>query len=251
MVRVRADGAHQVLAAVGDDAAPLNSAGDGNWAGLLGVDVETPPGEHLVHITVIDGSGASSPSTMGLQVRDGLHGDETIHLDEEAGRLLDPEVRDAEMAIMREIWSAHTPERHWQGMWTPPVTGTVLVSSPFGTSRSYEGLDVVSRHSGMDFRGHEGRTVLAPAAGRVAFAAPLEVRGNTVWIDHGWGVYSGYFHLSEILAEPESMVEPGDVLGSIGRTGRTTGPHLHWEVRVAGVAVQPLQWLIRDVGAVP
>ncbi len=74
------------------------------------------------------------------------------------------------------------------------------------------------------------------------FAGELTVRGNTTYIDHGWGVYTGYLHQSQIFVAPGDRVAPGDVIGMVGGTGRATGPHLHWEVWVGGVPVQPLEW---------
>lgn len=73
----------------------------------------------------------------------------------------------------------------------------------------------------------------------------LTVRGNATVIDHGWGVYTAYLHQSEPLVEVGDWVETGDLIGLVGETGRVTGPHLHWEVIVAGVQVDPLQWLER------
>jgi hypothetical protein len=81
------------------------------------------------------------------------------------------------------------------------------------------------------------------AAGRVVFAAPLTVRGNATIIDHGWGVYSGVWHQSQMLVNVGDMVEQGQVIGLVGGTGRATGAHLHWEVWVNGVQVNPLDWL--------
>jgi murein DD-endopeptidase MepM/ murein hydrolase activator NlpD len=85
--------------------------------------------------------------------------------------------------------------------------------------------------------------IFAPAAGRIVFAAPLTVRGNATIIDHGLGVYSGFWHQSEILVQVGDMVEQGQVIGLVGGTGRATGAHLHWEVWVNGVQVNPLDWL--------
>ncbi|HZW04817.1 MAG TPA: M23 family metallopeptidase, partial [Anaerolineaceae bacterium] len=85
--------------------------------------------------------------------------------------------------------------------------------------------------------------ILAPAPGVVVFAGPQTVRGNATIIDHGWGVYSGIWHQAAINVQVGDRVETGQKIGEIGATGRVTGPHLHWEVWVGGVQVQPLDWL--------
>jgi murein DD-endopeptidase MepM/ murein hydrolase activator NlpD len=91
--------------------------------------------------------------------------------------------------------------------------------------------------------GANGADAYASAPGVVVFAGPLTVRGNAIMIDHGWGVYSGYMHLSEIKVKVGDRVETGQVIGLVGGTGRVNGPHLHFEVWVGGVQVDPLDWL--------
>ena len=98
-------------------------------------------------------------------------------------------------------------------------------------------------HTGLDFCGGVGIEVRAPATGVVTFAEPLVVRGNAIMIDHGWGVLSGYMHLDEILVSAGDTVEPGQLIGLVGGTGRVTGAHLHWEIWVSGVQVNPVDWL--------
>ena len=102
-----------------------------------------------------------------------------------------------------------------------------------------------SFHSGIDFGDAEGAVVYAPAAGRVVLAEPLSVRGQAVIIDHGLGVFSGYWHLSGIAAQVDQMIQPGELIGYVGTTGLSTGPHLHWEIRVDGIAVDPMGWTER------
>ena len=94
--------------------------------------------------------------------------------------------------------------------------------------------------------GQIGNPIYAAAAGVVVFTGPLTVRGNATMIDHGWGVYTAYLHQSEILVKVGEHVEQGQFIGRVGNTGRVEGPHLHFEVIVGGVQVEPLQWLDQE-----
>ncbi len=133
--------------------------------------------------------------------------------------------------------------------WTPrsrfrePLTGAYPRTSPYGTRRTYGNSPVVSAHEGEDFSASPGTRVSAPAPGIVVLAEPLFVRGNAVIVDHGHGVFTGYWHLEEIAVRVGDAVEAGDLLGTVGSTGLSTGAHLHWEMRVNGIAVDPLQWV--------
>ncbi len=249
LVRVRAPGARQVVALLGDTGIDLRPVDGERFAGILPVPVGLPPGEHPVHITMIDPEGNPAPSSALLVVGSGRYASETINLDDERRTLLSSPERQAENDRLAALWAVVAPDRLWQGRWTRPVTGTV--SSDFGTQRDYAGTIPQTFHTGTDLRNGSGAPVRAAAAGHVVLAEPLTVRGNTVWLDHGWGVYSGYFHMSALAVQAGQAVAAGDVLGNVGATGLVTGPHLHWEVRVHGVPVQPLQWLLRDYGAVP
>jgi murein DD-endopeptidase MepM/ murein hydrolase activator NlpD len=98
-------------------------------------------------------------------------------------------------------------------------------------------------HLGTDFGGAPGTAIFAPADGVVVFSGPLEVRGLATIVDHGWGVYTGYWHQTESYVVPGDRVVSGQVIGTIGMSGRATGPHLHWEMWVSGVPVDPMQWV--------
>jgi murein DD-endopeptidase MepM/ murein hydrolase activator NlpD len=104
---------------------------------------------------------------------------------------------------------------------------------------------VTSYHTGHDYGADAGTPILAPNAGTVALAEPLQVRGNVVILDHGLGVFSAFWHLSRIDVEAGQIVSQGEVVGLVGNTGLSTGPHLHWEMRVLGVPVDPVQWTKR------
>jgi len=146
------------------------------------------------------------------------------------------------------IVEAVTVERMWDGVFTAPVPDYLKECFPseFGHRRSYNGSAYLYFHTGLDFCGTNGVEIMAPAPGVVAFTGPLTVRGNATVIDHGWGVYTAYAHQSEIFVAAGERVEKGQVIGLIGSTGRVTGPHLHWEVIVTGVQVNPMDWLERE-----
>ena len=151
----------------------------------------------------------------------------------------------------KELWESLalpvTPEKMWNGPFASPVPADFKEcwTSFFGNRRSYNGGAYDSFHSGLDFCGRVGTELYAVAPGKVVYTDMLIVRGGVVVIDHGWGVYTAYDHLSEILVQSGEMVQPGQLIGLGGDTGRTTGPHLHWEVWVGGVQVNPVDWLAK------
>lgn len=161
---------------------------------------------------------------------------------------LDPAVTEPESELWASLGEPVTPEKMWNDLFISPVPAelTNCWTSLFGNRRSYNGGTYDSFHSGLDFCGQIGTELYAVAPGKVVYTNFLTVRGGVVVIDHGWGVYTAYDHLSEILVQPGDMVQPGQVIGLGGDTGRSTGPHLHWEVWVGGVQVNPETWLVRS-----
>jgi murein DD-endopeptidase MepM/ murein hydrolase activator NlpD len=114
-----------------------------------------------------------------------------------------------------------------------------VATSSFGRLTVMNG-ESRGRHQGADFRAETGTPVLAPNAGRVVLAQDLYFAGNTVIVDHGLGVFSYLAHLSRLGVSVGARVSRGDLLGASGATGRVTGPHLHWAVRLDGASVDPL-----------
>ncbi len=164
---------------------------------------------------------------------------------------IDPAVTRPEDAQWLTLATPVSPEKMWDDVFQMPSPLPVdfcletneCWSSRFGNRRSYNGGPYTSFHTGLDIVGGSGTEIFAPAAGRVVFAGPLTVRGNATMIDHGWGVYTAYMHQSELYVQVGEKVEPGQVIGLVGGTGRVEGPHLHWEVWAGGVQVDPLDWL--------
>jgi murein DD-endopeptidase MepM/ murein hydrolase activator NlpD len=178
--------------------------------------------------------------TLPVVVARGRFGFERIDLPPSRQSLFDPELLRNESALVNQMANVHTSQRFWSVPFAYPVQSSV--SSYFGSRRSYGG-SYNSYHSGVDFRAATGTPVQTPMGGVVVMAQQLTVRGNAVIIDHGWGVLTGYWHLSQIDVEPGQRVQKGEVIGKVGNTGLSTGSHLHWQVWVDGEPVDPLQWV--------
>lgn len=158
--------------------------------------------------------------------------------------LTDTKLINAEAVQLAGVVDKYTPTRLWSGAFRQPVYGRI--TEYFGTRRSYNGGPVgACGHEGTDFGMPQGTPIYAPARGRVVFAGLTQVRGNMTVIDHGVGVFSAYFHQVEILVKVGQMVEPGDLIGKVGTTGLSTGPHLHWSMWANGEYVDPFEWTQR------
>jgi murein DD-endopeptidase MepM/ murein hydrolase activator NlpD len=133
-------------------------------------------------------------------------------------------------------------------MWTAPFMRprAATVTSRFGTGRMFNGT-VSSRHLGVDFRGGVGSPVYAANRGVVALVGDFFLAGNVVYVDHGGGVVTAYFHLSKALVAAGDTVSRGQEIGLVGATGRVTGPHLHWSARYGMVTVNPLDLISASV----
>ena len=156
---------------------------------------------------------------------------------------VEPSVVDSEELKVAAIMDPQPPTRFWEGAFNYP-TDEPCINALFGNLRSYNGGAYSNFHTGVDFGVCANNlNVYSPAPGIIVFADFLTVRGNATIIDHGWGVYSGFWHQSEITVDVGDWVETGQIIGQIGNTGRSTGPHLHWDLWVNDVQVNPLDWL--------
>jgi murein DD-endopeptidase MepM/ murein hydrolase activator NlpD len=175
----------------------------------------------------------------------GAFDQETLELPDDSLVLLeDVEAIEAENQTLEETYAGLTEERLWSGAWSLPSLGPI--TNPFGLQRSIND-GPYNPHSGTDIAAEEGTTVTAAADGRIAFAGALHLRGNSVIIDHGAGVFTGYHHMQSISVSQGDTVAAGDLVGFIGQTGFVSGPHLHWEAIVRGVRVDPTLWTFRAV----
>ncbi|HRN51237.1 MAG TPA: peptidoglycan DD-metalloendopeptidase family protein [Anaerolineales bacterium] len=187
--------------------------------------------------------GANFSLTQPVRISSGGYESENLTVNDPA--LLNPELSERESAEVYAMVAEATPDKRWAGYWGAPHPYINVINSSFGIHRSYNGGEYENYHYGVDFGGGVGIEIWAPAPGTVIFAGPMDVRGNMTVIDHGWGVYTGYFHQSQILVNVGDQVQTGQVIGLVGATGRISGAHLHWEVWAGGVAVEPMDWLNR------
>ena len=222
----------------------------GNYIALQGVHAMAEPGLYPLTLQGALAGGASFSFAQRVEVQGVRYPfDRPLDVDPTT---TDPAITGPEDALWLDLTRTATPEKMWSGVFELPsplpadycLETNDCWSSRFGNRRSYNGSPYIYFHTGLDIVGKPGTEILAPAPGIVVYTGELTVRGNATMIDHGWGVYTGYLHQSEILVEVGDRVETGQVIGLVGRTGRVEGPHLHWEVWVGGVQADPLDWLL-------
>jgi murein DD-endopeptidase MepM/ murein hydrolase activator NlpD len=231
-----------VSAWLGDQELRFFSAGDTQYA-LAGISIWAAPGSRSLTATLRDEWGRVTTLTTTVQVLPADYPVEDVTLPPDRQELLDPDITAQEWAYVQPFLEEVTPERLWEGGFISPTKG--WITSPYGGMRAYNGAPPSSYHNGLDIGNYSGTLIIAPAAGRVVVAEELVVRGNCVILDHGWGLHTSYFHMSALLVEPGMMVQQGDPIGRMGSTGLATGSHLHWEVRVGMITVDPEEWLVR------
>jgi len=239
-----------------------------------GLDPEAVVGRlagHIVRFARLDGSwlgigaipiGTYGPKRLDLEIRfpNGRVSEQSFALDiaarawEETSLSVaprysspPPEVQERiarDQKHLRSIIDRASSEWLLDGAFEPPRPFTV--TAEFGQKRVFNG-ETQSRHTGLDLKGQVGNPVRASGRGRVVLAEDLYYSGNGVILDHGMGVYTGYFHLSEILVSVGDLVEEGDLIGRAGATGRVTGPHLHWSLWVDGAGQDAGSLLQMDI----
>jgi len=217
---------------------------NGEQVALQGIHALLDTGVYPLRVEASLPDGTRQSYEQMVLVATGNYYSENLYVDPAT---IDPTVTEPENQQLYSITSLVNTTKYWNGIFTSPAVYPDEFTSFYGTRRTYKGLNsdltVEGFHSGLDFAGGEGLQIFAPAPGQVVFAGPWTVRGNATIIDHGWGIYSGFWHQSAIYVSTGEFVEQGQVIGLVGGTGRVTGPHLHWEVWVNGVQVNPLDWL--------
>lgn len=218
-----------------------SDSGEGGHIALIGLDAFTPPNNYLLAIN----NGSQAPFSQAVKIVASDYVTQFVTLPETLNALLDPTIRSDEELVLAPIFTQFTAERQWNGLFQTPVISNTFVTARYGDGRSYNGSNVISFHSGVDFAGAIGTLVAAPANGTVVFSDILNVRGLTIILNHGQGIMTSYSHLSESFVTPGQAITTGETIGAVGSSGLSNGPHLHWELRIHNVPVNALQWTER------
>jgi murein DD-endopeptidase MepM/ murein hydrolase activator NlpD len=213
---------------------PSFPAANGNRRALVGIDLEVRPGNYTI---AVGADGRRATTTLRVDRRAFA----TRRLTVDPAFVNPPASELARIEREREqldrLWKNWTSEKFWQGAFEAPVPEPA--NSAFGT-RSILNGEPRSPHGGADFPSPAGTPIKSPNAGRVVLADALYYTGNTVVVDHGLGLYSLFAHMTEMNVHTGDTVKSGEVLGTVGSSGRVTGPHLHWAVRLNGARVDPV-----------
>lgn len=255
-VAVKVPGATSGAAKGGKDAAPVvtgifegstfpffeqSSLGDGVQGAILGVPYDHKPGLGFVKVRV--GSDPAKPVAefeTSFTVVKGNYPSEVLRVDGRKVNPTHPKVLKRiikEQAQVAEIYHRITQRKYWTGPFILPIPSKT--TSPFGTRRIYNGR-LKNFHPGMDLKAAMLTPIRSPAPGEVVMAKNLFYTGNTVIIDHGYGLITLYGHMTRLNVKPGQKVNTRDLLGLSGKTGRVNGPHLHWQAVVHGVKINPV-----------
>ena len=207
-----------------------------NWQAIVGLPLDLTAGEHA--ITTTDAQGETRELSFVVQAKEY----QAQHLTLRNKRQVNPNAKDMQrirkdQAVMVNAFTTWSPRENINLLFDLPVQGRL--SSPFGLRRFFNN-EARQPHSGLDIAAPQGATILAPADGIILETGNYFFNGNTVFIDHGQGLISMYNHLHKIGVHPGQAVLRGDKIGEVGRTGRVTGPHLHWAVSLNNSRIDPL-----------
>lgn len=218
-----------------DRTTPASRIGPGKWEALVGIDLDQPPGEYA--LTAVAGGGVRAVKDISVAPRAfpvrrlSVNPDFVNPPKSQQSRIAE------EARFVRDVYAGSASQRLWTGPWVRPVPHPA--NSRFGTRSVFNG-EARNPHTGADFLSPAGTPIHAPNAGRVVAAREMFFSGRIVIVDHGLGVFSQMAHMSRIDVREGVMVEAGQIVGLVGATGRVTGAHLHWGLRVGTARVDPL-----------
>jgi len=206
------------------------------WQGFLAVDLNQKTGDYEVAVKI---SPYNSERRLAIHVLDKDYGVRRLTLPKDKVELNDEALKrvKTEAEVVGALWKAKDTNPEWKGIFLMPLDSEI--EGTFGKRSVINGMER-SPHTGVDLRGNAGDPIRAVNNGKVILIADHFFTGNTVFVDHGGGIITMYCHLQKVLVNSGDRVDKGHVLGLVGATGRATGPHLHWGMRVNGARVNPL-----------
>ena len=222
---------------------PFYPAGTNSFAAIIGADVDAKPGLSKLVLKASNRAGASVDRVIPFKVKARAFRTESFNVppgfDEVSPETVE-EIR-REQAAFARAFEVSAPERLWEAPFERPVPQEASASS-FGSRRVINGTPRAP-HSGTDMSAPMGTEVLAANHGRVVLVGNFFFAGGSIVLDHGGGLFTMYFHLSEFKVDEGALVRRGDVIALSGSSGRVTGPHLHWGARLLNARIDPLQLL--------
>lgn len=220
--------------------------GSGNYSALVGIDLDEKGGQLPLYIYAVtpDENVAVVNREVPLIWRD--YGIQSLTLPPSLVELDQATLRrvEVERERLESIWQEVTIKRLWRDRFMPPLDGPI--TGPFGLKRIINGQERAP-HTGVDISASEGESIRASNSGLVVLADELFFSGKSVIIDHGLGLFTTYFHLKEFQVKLGELVKGGQIIGLVGKTGRATGPHLHWGARLNGARIDPLALVDLDL----
>ena len=240
LVRLAGENIDQARIFFIDKEYPFFQIADDGWYAFAVANMDVQPRDYELTVLVERADGNVTLTAM-VTVESAGYITQNFDIPGDRSYLADPEIERAEFAKIDAITAGVTLDTLWgETGFSLPLDSEI--SSGFGTYRVLNDA-MQTRHTGWDQRAPVGTPVQAIAAGKIAFAGQLDIRGNYIMIDHGYGVYSGYAHFSQIHVTRGQTVAAGQVLGMSGNTGRSSGAHLHWEMVVNGEWVDSLAFI--------
>lgn len=227
---------------VGDKSYPAFAIAPNKYRALIPTTPLNKPGTITLKV-----SGDNQVQNLAVNLRNRTFPTQRINLPPGRAGVRATEHELQRVAAFKEI---KTPQKHWNGPLLKPNQGRI--TTIYGVRRYYNGKFAESYyHRGVDYASATGSPVVAPAAGTVALvgtvSAGFRVHGNTIGIDHGQGITSILMHLNSINVKEGDFVKAGQLVGTVGSTGASTGPHLHWGLYVNGQSVDPVPWRVDGV----
>ncbi len=218
---------------------PLWRDDSGGWKGIVAIDRDARPGKVVVvFFDGVDGVGGGELVRIETEILAYDFKVQRLNVDNRTVELSPEDLERATIERVEIVGALQTksPKKLWTKGFSLPLKGRV--SGEFGVRRIYNGKPG-SYHSGLDLAAPRGTEVRTSSAGRIKLVGDYFYTGNSVFIDHGYGLITGYYHLDKVLVAEGDEVGPDTVVGLVGSTGRSTGPHLHWSVYVSTIKTDP------------